>query len=106
MPTMQEIHKKLADRGVVVLAVNTWDAREDCDAFLKENTQYTMRVLLDPAEKDGEKSVATKLYGVQGIPTTLLIDKEGVLRKYIVGAHERDFYMDALKALNVQVAAR
>jgi thiol-disulfide isomerase/thioredoxin len=106
MPTMQEIHTKLADKGVVVLAVNTWDAREDCDAFLKENAQYTMRVLLDPAEKDGENSVATKLYGVQGIPTTLIIDKEGILRKYILGAHEHDFYMDALKALNVQVAAR
>lgn len=102
MPTLQEIHKKFGTKGVIVLAVDTWDKPGDCARFLKENPQYTMRVLLDPAQDETPKSVATKLYGVDGIPTTLFIDKSGIVRKYIVGAHPREFYFGELKKLGVK----
>jgi thiol-disulfide isomerase/thioredoxin len=106
MPIIQEIHEKYGDKGVVVLAVDTWDAKADCDQFLKDNSNYTMSVLMDPAEKNTDASVATKLYGVHGIPTTLIIDKEGIVRTYAIGSHERSFYMDALKKLGIEVAAK
>jgi thiol-disulfide isomerase/thioredoxin len=106
MPIIQEIYEKYGDKGVVVLAVDTWDAKADCDQFLKDNSNYTMSVLMDPAEKSTDASVATKLYGVHGIPTTLIIDKEGVVRTYAIGSHERSFYMDALKKLGIEVAAK
>jgi thiol-disulfide isomerase/thioredoxin len=106
MPTIQEIHSKLADKGVVVLAVDTWDTRADCDEFLKSHTQYTMRVLMDPAEKKAADSIATKLYGVNGIPTTVIIDKDGIVRTYAVGSHERNFYMNALKKLGLEIASK
>lgn len=106
MPVLQEINEKYADKGVVILGVNTWDKKDDCDKFLADNTKYTFTILMDPAETNGEESVATKLYGVHGIPTTLFIDKEGVLKTYAIGSHPRDFYMDALKKLGVEVASR
>jgi thiol-disulfide isomerase/thioredoxin/outer membrane lipoprotein-sorting protein len=106
MPTIQEIHEKYGNKGVVVLAVDTWDAKADCAAFLKENPKYTMTVLMDPAERKSVDSVATKLYGVHGIPTTVIIGKDGMVKTYAIGAHERSYYMDALKRLGVQVAAK
>ena len=107
MPTIQEIHDKYAGKGVAVMAVDTWDTKEDCATFLKNNTTYTMPVLLDPAgASDQPNSIARKLYNTPGIPTTLIIDKDGIVRTYAVGAHERDYYFDALKKLGVKIAAR
>lgn len=105
MPIIQEIHEKLADKNVVVLAVNTWDTKDDCDKYLKENSNYTFRVLMDPSERNSAESVATKLYGVRGIPTTIIIDKKGIVREYAIGSHERAYYMGALKSLGVEVAS-
>ena len=102
MPTIQEIHDKYTSKDVTVMAVNTWDAKADCDTFLKANPKYTMPVLLDAAGKDTENSIASKLYGVDGIPTTLFIDKAGVVRKYAVGSHPRDFYINTLKEMGVK----
>lgn len=107
MPTIQEIHDKYANKGVAVMAVDTWDAPSDCDAFLKDNPKYTMPVLRDPAgASDQPNSVARKLYDTPGIPTTLIIDKEGIVRAYAVGVHEPAFYFDALKKLGVKIAAK
>ncbi len=106
MPAIQEIHRKYASKGVVVLVVDTWDTPADCAAFLKANPQYTMPVLMDPAGKNEAASIATKLYGVTGIPTTLFIDKKGIVRTYAVGAHPREFYMAALRKTGVEEAAR
>ncbi|HLH78804.1 MAG TPA: redoxin domain-containing protein [Chthonomonas sp.] len=101
MPTIEKIYEKYSDKGVVVLAVNTWDTPDACAAFLKKHPEYKMNVLLDPAGRNSEDSVATKLYGVQGIPTTLFIDKEGIVRTYAIGAHPSEFYMDQLKKLGI-----
>lgn len=103
MPTIQEIHDKLKGKDVVVMAVDTWDEEKDCRDFIKANPKYTMPVLLDPAGvKDQDNSIARKLYGTPGIPTTLIIDRKGIVNTYAIGAHERDFYFNALKKLGVQ----
>ena len=106
MPVLEEIHEKYADKGIVILGVDTWDKKEDCAQFLTSNTNYTFTILMDPAEGNAKESVAMKLYGVHGIPTTLFIDKEGILRTYALGSHPRDFYMDALKKLGVEIASK
>ena len=106
MPVLEEIHEKYADKGIVILGVDTWDKKDDCAQFLTDNTKYTFTILMDPAERNAKESVATKLYGVNGIPTTLFIDKEGILRTYALGSHPRDFYMDALKKLGVEIASK
>ncbi|HLK59204.1 MAG TPA: redoxin domain-containing protein [Chthonomonadaceae bacterium] len=103
MPTLQEIHDKLGS-DVVVLAVDSFDEKADCDKFLKANPQYTMRILRDPAGTDADKSIASTLYGVEGIPTTLIIDREGVLRKYLIGEHDRGVYMGLLRNLGIKNA--
>ena len=104
MPSIQEIHEKYG-KDVAVLAVDTWDTKEACLNFLKESSQYTMPVLLDPAADKQGASIASTLYGVHGIPTTIIIDKDGIVRTYAVGVHKKSFYMDSLRSLGIQVAA-
>lgn len=105
MPTLEKIHEQYADKGVVVLAVNTWDKLEDCQKFLKNHPEYKMNVLLNQTGSPDD-SVATKLYGVHGIPTTLFIDKDGIVRTYAIGAHPPEFYFDQLKKLGVDVSEK
>lgn len=104
MPSIQEIHEKYG-KDVAVLAVDTWDTKEACLNFLKESSQYTMPVLLDPAADKQGASIASTLYGVHGIPTTIIIDKDGIVRTYAVDVHKKSFYMDSLRSLGIQVAA-
>ena len=96
MPTIQKIHDTLQAKDVVALGIDTADERADCDQFLKENPQYTLRVLLD---RPKEASIANSLYKVEGIPTTIIIDKAGIVRTYAVGVHEPNFYFEALRKL-------
>jgi|GEM_PF-5969707 thiol-disulfide isomerase/thioredoxin len=107
MPIFEQIHKEYSDQGLIVVGVNTWDTEKALASYLKENaTKYTFQILVDPAT-DPNQSVATKLYGVQGIPTTLIIDKNGVVQAYLIGVHEKRSYLDALAkaALNVQTGS-
>ncbi len=73
LPIVAEVMSSFKDQGVVFYAIN---AREDVakiEAFLKSK-DLNIPVLLD---SDGS---VMKTYGVNGIPQSFLIDKEGVIR--------------------------
>lgn len=76
MPHIQKVYEEYKDKDVVILAVNLTPSEEDgiegVNSFLEKN-KYTFPVLYD---KDG--SVAKK-YRVRGIPTTYIINKEGII---------------------------
>lgn len=78
LPVLAEVTKSFQDQGVVFYAIN---AREDVTKireFLKSK-DLSIPVLLDA---DG--GVMT-LYGVQSIPQSVVIDKEGIIRSVHVG---------------------
>lgn len=78
MPALDRVYKKYGDRGFVVLAINTGQTKEIAEDYAKKlNLSYP--VLLDPASK------VTKNYGVVGLPTTIIIDRDGRLKKKIIG---------------------
>lgn len=76
MPHIQKVYEEYKDKDVVILAVNLTPSEEGgiegVNSFLEKNN-YTFPVLYD---KDG--SVAKK-YRVRGIPTTYIINKEGII---------------------------
>jgi peroxiredoxin len=78
MPILAEVAAKYKSKGVVLYAVNLEEKPEEVAAFLKEN-KLDVSVILD---SDGEVS---KTYGVEGIPQSVIIDKEGVVRVVHVG---------------------
>ena len=69
-PGLDHLSKRLADRNVVVLGVNTDDKMENAQAFAR-SAGLSYPLLHDP---NGEVGAA---YGVSSLPTLFIIDKEG-----------------------------
>jgi thiol-disulfide isomerase/thioredoxin len=72
-PWMNELHRRHAGEGLVVVAVNVDQDRALADAFLN-STPAAFRI-----EFDAAGSLA-KRFGVQAMPTSFLIDRRGALR--------------------------
>ena len=68
MPSMEVLHKRFKDRGLVVIAVNSEESEKKVSKFIRKKG-YTFLVLLD---SDG--SVGGDSYRVIGLPTTHIPD--------------------------------
>jgi peroxiredoxin len=81
LPLLNKIYAQYRAAGFMLLAVNVDDNRKDADAMLK---RLDLRF---PTLFDGGKSVA-KLYGVDTMPATLVIDRDGRVRYVHRGYYE------------------
>jgi peroxiredoxin len=68
----------LAARGLKVIAVNSQESHGDVESFLDKN-HYALPVVLDT---DGSVEHA---YQVTGLPTTLVVGRDGVIKYATVG---------------------
>ena len=85
MPSMQRLYDKYRERGLVVLAVNQF---EDPDLVF----EFTGRLSLEPTFPilfDRESRISEQ-YGVKGLPTTYLLDRQGRIRYRAIGGREFD----------------
>ena len=85
MPSLERLHQKFKGRDFAVLALNQM---EDGDRVFT----FTGDLGIDlsfPVVFDKDSSVA-RAYGVQGLPTTYLIDKKGNIRFRAIGGREFD----------------
>ncbi|HEV8606619.1 MAG TPA: TlpA disulfide reductase family protein [Tepidisphaeraceae bacterium] len=78
LPHLNKIYKEFEKDGLKVYALNQREAKEKVADFITNKT-LTIPVLLD---KDGN---VAKQYLVTGIPQTVVIGKDGVVKKVIVG---------------------
>ena len=79
MPYLQEIHDEWAGKGLALLAVNIGDSSTKVKEFM-QNHNLSLPVLLDT-----DQDVALE-YNIRAIPTTFLIDKDGIIQEMKVGA--------------------
>lgn len=80
MPFMESLYNAFKDKGLVVLAVSVDRSEKAVKAFVSEK-KLTFKVLMDK-----DKEVSFDQYGVIGLPTTFLIDKNkkgGVAEKFM-----------------------
>jgi len=77
MPFLQQAYEQLPD-GVQVLTIDIGEKPETVAAFLEEHG-LTLPVLLD---RDGAIAAAYRAYN---LPTTVIIDAEGIIREYKIG---------------------
>ncbi len=82
MPAFQKLDEKYGDE-VMILAVNCMEDRETVDRFIKE-TGYNFPIAYD------EEGVVSYTYPSSGIPYTLVIGKDGVVKNIYVGAADAD----------------
>ncbi|MBZ0159019.1 TlpA disulfide reductase family protein [Candidatus Methylomirabilis sp.] len=82
MPTMQQIYSEYKAGGFEILAVNIEpDAEQPINDFVKE-LRLTFPVLLDPDMK------ITRKFRVIGLPVSVLIDRQGIVRAKEIGYHD------------------
>jgi len=82
MPTMQQIYSEYKSRGFEILAVNIEpDAQQEIRDFIKE-LRLTFPIALDSDMKVSRK------FRVIGLPVSILIDRQGIIRAKDVGYHD------------------
>lgn len=89
---MERLYQALKDDGFAVVAVNQFETPDHVFA-------YTGQLEVDPTFTllfDSDSSVANS-YGVMGLPSTYVIDKQGFIRYKAIGG--RDFDHPEVKAL-------
>jgi len=79
MPSMAELHKRLNDKGLVIVAASVDKDRNQLAGFVREYS-IPFEVL-----HDADASVSRR-YGVFRYPETFLIDRSGKVRFHLVGA--------------------
>jgi thiol-disulfide isomerase/thioredoxin len=78
MPSMEALHRRLGDEGLVILAINLREEANEVKAFFREH-QVSFTALLD---QDGDTFAR---YEAWSLPTTFLVDKNGRLLGKAVG---------------------
>ena len=85
MPAMERLYQRFRDRGFVVLAVNQWEDPDLVFAYTGDlNVFPGFPILFDP------QSSVSQEYGVKGLPTSFVIDREGRLVYRAIGGREFD----------------
>jgi thiol-disulfide isomerase/thioredoxin len=79
MPVFERAQEQYRDRGLVVLGVNFQERDDEITAFLSQ-VGVTFPSLVD---RTGEVS---RQWRATGLPTTFLIDRQGIIRDVRVGA--------------------
>jgi len=81
MPFLQQIHQERPGDELALLAVNVGENSSQVSQFM-ESAGFSFTVLLD------KQAVVAQRYNVMGIPTTVFIDKEGVIQEIQVGTFQ------------------
>jgi cytochrome c biogenesis protein CcmG/thiol:disulfide interchange protein DsbE len=81
MPFLQQVYEKWPADELVVLTVNVGEGAADVSQFM-QSQGFSFTVLLD-----SQTAVAQK-YNIQGIPTTVFIDSDGVIRQIKIGVFQ------------------
>ena len=77
MPFLEEAHQQLPDNAVI-LAIDIGEKAETVSAFVEEHG-LTLPIILD------QNAAIAQLYRANQLPTSVIIDAEGIIREYKIG---------------------
>jgi thiol-disulfide isomerase/thioredoxin len=80
MPYLQQTYNNYKDKGLVFYAVDIGESPEAINKYFLDNS------LLLPVLLDSDKTVGQS-YQITGVPETFLIDENGIIRKWQIGAY-------------------
>jgi len=95
LPTLERFVAEQGNKGAMVLAVNAGETTDQINTYFKQNDISGLNVLLD-----SNVEVYTA-YGINALPTTFIVDKDGVIRFRHFGMlrqEDIDGYMSKLAA--------
>lgn len=79
MPYLQQVYEGWSGKGLVLLTIDIGESPATIKEFMQSNN-LTMPVLLDTSQSVEQR------YNITAIPTTFLIDKEGIVQVKRIGA--------------------
>ena len=85
-PAMKALYEKYHDRGYEMVAA-CHDSESDLTAFLAKNPFPWSFSRIEESKKRGLRDYYA-YYGIFGIPTTFLVDRDGIVRYTQVGADD------------------
>ena len=94
MPGYQKLEDRYGSRGLAVIGFKfeTMPDMEDPVQFARKiGVRYPLAVATDDLKQ--------KFGGIEGLPTTMIYDRKGVLRKKVIGFEYTDVFESALKSL-------
>ncbi len=95
IPHLVEFYRDYRNKGVQLLAVNCWENDGDWEKVQDFAREKGMAF---PILQDRKGDVANA-YQVAGIPTTFILDRQGAIRKIIVGSTTRQTIEAAVRPL-------
>jgi len=95
MPNVDKLQHEFKRKGLVVYAINQGEGSEKARQYLQKN-KYTTTTLLDQRIEVGRQ------YKVAGIPTLVVIGRDGKIVAHFVGVRPEATLREALKKAGVQ----
>ena len=93
MPYLQQINDTYSAKGLVLLAVDIDESPDTVKKFMAD-LNLSLNVPMDVGKK------VAKAYSITAIPSTFLIDKDGIIRGKVVGAFQNKAAIEeALKTI-------
>jgi peroxiredoxin len=94
MPILEQLYRSYQAAGFTLVGVNVEPSLGDARKFLKD-TPVSFPILFDPESK------VSKLYEVSGMPSTIIVDRNGVVRYVHHGYQPGDEgeYLNQVRAL-------
>jgi peroxiredoxin len=93
MPEFAEMVAHYADQDVAFLFVNSGDDADTAKRAMDQNGIPGSMVMMD------FDITVTRLYQIQGFPTTVIVDKQGGIAETFVGASTKDEVMPVVDSL-------
>lgn len=81
MPSLEQLHQRFKDQGLVLLAVNVEESYQTVSRFL-QGKNYSFPILLDTAAE------VQNTYQVFRFPETFVIDRNGIIVDRIIGGRD------------------
>jgi thiol-disulfide isomerase/thioredoxin len=83
MPSMETLYRRLGEAGLEFLAVDIQEKQKPVEAFIKDGG-LSFPVALD------ESGRVSGIYGIRSIPTTFIIDQNGLIIASVIGGRKWD----------------
>jgi hypothetical protein len=94
MPGYQKLLDRYGSRGFVVIGFK-FDTMRD----MEDPLQFAKGIAVHYALAVATEDVKQKFGGIEGLPTTMIYDRQGILRTKVVGFEYTDNIESALKPL-------
>lgn len=88
-PALVRKYKQYQDQGFIIIGVNTGDSNSDegVRTFM-QNTLVNFPIVRDKDERVG------RMYNIKGLPTSVFIDRQGIVRSIFIGGPMEDAFID------------